>query len=429
MRDLVIMPAMAQRRESLNMGEFAEEAIIVEEVAAPKRVNHFIEANTQEVTLQHLQQDCIIPSFASMEETISHQSFIGAVVDAAKDYFHGEQFDIPEIRISHPINGRIPSALGKKASELTDEEKTLFYQRMCFCFEIPSIIHDEYGNRLALSIGGVRAYNEINLYSKKSVERFKIFIGFRNRVCSNLMLTTDGLQDKIEVLSTQELYAAALNLFHAYNPSKDLHLLRTLGQMSISTSEDSTPLRVCRNQRILIHKTFEGLAERGKCSMGWSFGFKLHLIINDKGEILNFMFTPGNVDDREPLKQGKFLENIKGKLCADKGYIGQALFENPFLNGIQLVTKVKNNMKNSLMSIADKILLRKRALIETVNDELKNIEQREKSLPLIRITPIQRKAKMTLKMIHLNTSLTDICSLLIIQLIGEKKIPFTLLLR
>ena len=203
-------------------------------------------------------------------------------------------------------------------------------------------------------------------------------------------------------------------------------LLRTCTGISFV---DSTPLRVCRNQRILIHKTFEGLAERGKCSMGWFFGFKLHLIINDKGEILNFMFTPGNVDDREPLKQGKFLENIKGKLCADKGYIGQALFENLFLNGIQLVTKVKNNMKNSLMSIADKILLRKRALIETVNDELKNIEQREKSLPLIRITPIQRKAKMTLKMIHLNTSLTDICSLLIIQLIGEKRIPFTLLLR
>ena len=203
-------------------------------------------------------------------------------------------------------------------------------------------------------------------------------------------------------------------------------LLRTCTGISFV---DSTPLRVCRNQRILIHKTFEGLAERGRCSMGWFFGFKLHLIINDKGEILNFMFTPGNVDDREPLKQGKFLENIKGKLCADKGYIGQALFENLFLNGIQLVTKVKNNMKNSLMSIADKILLRKRALIETVNDELKNIEQREKSLPLIRITPIQRKAKMTLKMIHLNTSLTDICSLLIIQLIGEKRIPFTLLLR
>ena len=124
---------------------------------------------------------------------------------------------------------------------------------------------------------------------------------------------------------------------------------------------DSTPLRVCRNQRILVHKTFEGLATRGKCSMGWFFGFKLHLVINDKGEILNFMFSPANVDDREPLKQGNFL------------------FENLFLNGIQLLTRVKNNMRNSLMSVEDKILLRKRALIETVNDELKNIAQIEHS--------------------------------------------------
>ena len=131
---------------------------------------------------------------------------------------------------------------------------------------------------------------------------------------------------------------------------------------------DSTPLCVCRNQRILIHKTFEGLAERGRCSMGWFFGFKLHLIINDKGE----NFTPGNVDDWEPLEQGKFLKNIKRKLCADKVYIGQALFENLFLNGI-------HNMRNSLMSIADRILLRKRALIETANDELKNIAQIEYS--------------------------------------------------
>ena len=113
--------------------------------------------------------------------------------------------------------------------------------------------------------------------------------------------------------------------------------------------------------------------------MGWLFGFKLHLIINDKGEILNFMFTPENVDDQEPLKQGKFLENIKGKLCVDKGYFGQVLFENLFFNGIQLITKIKNNMKNLLMSIADKILLRKRVLIETVNDELKNIAQIEHS--------------------------------------------------
>ena len=95
MRNLIIMPSMAQNREGMNLGEYAEEAtIIMDEPIKP--ANHFIEANTQEVTLQHLTKDCIIPSFASMEETISHQSFIGAVVDAAKDYFHGEQFDIPE---------------------------------------------------------------------------------------------------------------------------------------------------------------------------------------------------------------------------------------------------------------------------------------------------------------------------------------------
>lgn len=142
---------------------------------------------------------------------------------------------------------------------------------------------------------------------------------------------------------------------------------------------DSTPLRLCRNQCILMRKTFDGLAGRGKCSMVWFFGLKLHLVINDKGEILNFVFTTGEVDDRELLKDGVSLKNIKAKLFGDKGYIGKTLFESLFVDGIQLFTKVKNNMKNSLMSIADKMCLRKRALIETVNDELKNIAQIEHS--------------------------------------------------
>lgn len=133
---------------------------------------------------------------------------------------------------------------------------------------------------------------------------------------------------------------------------------------------DSTPLRVCKHQRILIHKTFKGIAQRGKCSMGWFY---------DKGKILNFMFTPGNVDDREPLYSESFIENVKGKLCGDKGYIGKQLFEFLFMNGIQLITKVKNNMRNSLLSVSDKIMLRKRALVESVNDELKNIAQIEHS--------------------------------------------------
>ena len=142
---------------------------------------------------------------------------------------------------------------------------------------------------------------------------------------------------------------------------------------------DSTPLRVCKNQRIHMHKTFRGLAERGKCSMGWFYGFKIHIIINEKGEIINFMLTPGNVDDRDPLKQQHFVNCIYGKLFADRGYISQPLFNELFINDIQLVTKFKNNMKNALMSWEDKILLRKRSVIESVNDELKNIAQIEHS--------------------------------------------------
>jgi len=108
---------------------------------------------------------------------------------------------------------------------------------------------------------------------------------------------------------------------------------------------DSTLLRVCRNQRIHMHKVFKGLAQRGKCSLGCFYGFKLHLICNDKGEILNFMITPGDVDDREPLKIKSFVEFIYGKLVGDKGYIGKDLFSKLFIDGIQLITKL--NLNNS----------------------------------------------------------------------------------
>lgn len=152
-----------------------------------------------------------------------------------------------------------------------------------------------------------------------------------------------------------------------------------LGKCTGISFVDSTPLRVCRNQRIHIHKVFKGIAQRGKCSMGWFFGFKLHLICNEKGEILNFMITPGDVDDRKPLEYKAFVEFIYGKLVGDKGYIGKNLFQRLFVDGIQLITKLKSNMKGALMSVSDKLLLRKRAIIETVNDELKNIAQVEHS--------------------------------------------------
>ena len=113
--------------------------------------------------------------------------------------------------------------------------------------------------------------------------------------------------------------------------------------------------------------------------MGWFFGFKLHLICNEKGELLNFMITPGDVDDRKPLEYKAFIEFLYGKLVADKGYIGRNLFQRLFVDGIQIVTKLKSNMRGALMNVSDRLLLRKRAIIETVNDELKNIAQVEHS--------------------------------------------------
>jgi Transposase DDE domain len=152
-----------------------------------------------------------------------------------------------------------------------------------------------------------------------------------------------------------------------------------LGKCTSVSFIDSTTIKVCRNQRITWHKTFKGIAERGKSSMGWFFGFKLHLIINDKGEILSFYLSKGNKDDRNIKIVQSLTRDIFGKLFGDKGYLSQALFDTLFQDGIQLFTKLKKNMKNHLMTLKDKILLRKRAIIETVNDELKNLCQLEHS--------------------------------------------------
>jgi hypothetical protein len=136
---------------------------------------------------------------------------------------------------------------------------------------------------------------------------------------------------------------------------------------------DSTPLAVCHNRRIDRHKVFAGLAARGKTSMGWFYGFKLHLIVNDQGELITFYLTPGNVDDRRPVPH--MAKKLWGKLFGDKGYISQPLFDQLFEQGIQLITPIRKNMKNYLTPLIDKVLVRKRSIIETINDQLKNISQ------------------------------------------------------
>jgi len=140
---------------------------------------------------------------------------------------------------------------------------------------------------------------------------------------------------------------------------------------------DSTALKVCHNRRIHSHKVFAGCARRGKTSVDWFFGFKLHLVINDCGELLSLRLTPGNTDDRRPVPE--LVKGLFGKLFGDKGYVCQPLFEALYEEGVQLVTKLKRGMRNRLLPLLDKIMLRKRAIIESVNDQLKNISQIEHS--------------------------------------------------
>ena len=183
----------------------------------------FIEANTIEVPLDHLKNECIVPVFSKDNEiTISHSNFIETIWDAAYNVFHGESIERPSIRVSHIIKGRTPEAINKSVKELLDEDKTIYYERMMFCFEIPTIYEDIAGNRLNLTIGGVRAYNHENLYSRKTTEKFKIFIGFKNMVCCNLCVSTDGYKTELKVMSLEDLFKSAIQLFQGYNISKHL---------------------------------------------------------------------------------------------------------------------------------------------------------------------------------------------------------------
>ena len=151
-----------------------------------------------------------------------------------------------------------------------------------------------------------------------------------------------------------------------------LKLKRLVKSESI-TFVDSTKIAICKNKRIHANKVFKGIAERGKSTMGWFYGFKLHISINENGELVGASISKGNVDDRNLDVLSAVLENVSGKLYADKGYISKKLFEHLYNEGISLVTNVRKNMKNKLMPIMDKLLLRKRSLIETVNDQLKNL--------------------------------------------------------
>lgn len=161
-----------------------------------------------------------------------------------------------------------------------------------------------------------------------------------------------------------ELQQRCLGHFHAL-----LTILCAIAKQTGINYVDSTYIPVCHSKRIYRHKVFNDLARLGKGSMGWFFGFKLHLIINEKGELLSVKLTPGNVDDRKPLRQ--MSNGLFGLIFGDKGYISQSLFNDLYARGLKLVTGIKTKMQNKLLALREKILLRKRSIVETVNGVLK----------------------------------------------------------
>ena len=211
------------------------EAVVMEQ--EPDNHPNFIESNTVAITLEELSEKSIVPTFADNTLTVSHQSFIDSVIKAGENVF-GDLTQV-EIRVSHPINGRVPSALHKKSSELTDEEKTVYYQRMAFVCHVVGLSRTINNQLVHLCIGGVRAYNEDRLYGRQTPLKFRIFIGWPVKVCRNLMLTCSGFTGNLECMTTSDIHEKALELFYSFDPVKDdeLRTLEALGNTSISESQ------------------------------------------------------------------------------------------------------------------------------------------------------------------------------------------------
>ncbi|MDH7912083.1 DUF3871 family protein [Winogradskyella sp. SYSU M77433] len=217
--------------------------------------NPFIESNTRSVELIHLKNDCIIPVFSKdMECTIAHHQFIEATNLAANTSFPKLEIQEPNIRASHIIKGRVPTAIGKPVKDLLDEEKTLYYERMMFKIDIPSIKDNVNGNELNLSLGGVRAYNQENLYSKKGYEKFKVFIGFKNLACTNLCVSSDGFVEELRASSIDELKVKVLELLENFNIERQLDILKGMTEYFLTEKEFAKFLGKCRMYNYLTRK-------------------------------------------------------------------------------------------------------------------------------------------------------------------------------
>lgn len=200
---------------------------------------NFIEGPSHEVSLEELTFRNIIPTFSDNSLSISHQKFIETTRKAAEVIFGSDNVSPAECRTSHPVIGRIPSAQHKKVSELLDSEKTVFYQRLAWIAQVCNFTSSINGQEVSLTIGGTRSYHEDKLFGKNSPQHFRLFIGYRVRVCSNMMLTCDGVSDNLLCMTEADIFQKAFELFSRFNQLKEstLYNLEALNNVWLSQEQ------------------------------------------------------------------------------------------------------------------------------------------------------------------------------------------------
>ena len=215
-------------------------ALLPNGVAISSSSQPFIEANTVDMSVKELEEQHIIPVWTTTNEPlISHMEFIETVWETTHKLFPQETIFKPNIRVSHPIKGRIPEAKHKAASQLEPWESTIYYERMMFVIEIPGITQTINGNQLNLTVGGVKSYNLDNLYSKRTQadQRFQMFIGFQNKVCCNLCVWSDGIREELGIKNLNQLGYASENMIQQFNLEKQLKAMQQFTSIQLSETE------------------------------------------------------------------------------------------------------------------------------------------------------------------------------------------------
>lgn len=210
--------------------------------------NSFINANTIDMSLHEIKTSHILPVFVKDNEPlISQAEFVESVANIVSDVYHGEHILKPSIRVSHPIKGRVPDAKDKPASMLHEWEKTIYYERMMFAIEIPSITENIDGNTLSLTVGGIKSYNLDNLYNRKGAdEHFKFFVGFQNKVCTNMCVWSDGYAGDLRAKNVESLRTGIYQALSSYNPVDHIRSLDNLSRYSLTEKQFANLLGRCR---------------------------------------------------------------------------------------------------------------------------------------------------------------------------------------